>query len=134
MFKTQTYQLLAEECHHDKINYHEGFFHVAIIPNSKGFITSTNNYHRNYLNKKFIYSLHAEVSVLHKYNNIIKNKNKKIKELIVLRMTRCGLIRNSKPCRKCCETMNNYNVKTVIYSEDDGTMTKIKIKDLINTY
>ncbi len=132
---------LAEECFKKKIKYHEGYFHVALIPNSKGFITSTNNYLRTSLNKKFIYSLHAEVSVLHTYNNIIKNNNKKIKQLFVLRYSRGSplvnsspCLRNSKPCKNCAETMLKHNVKFVIYSEDDGTLTKIKVKDLINTY
>ena len=133
MITTQAYTL-AKECFNDKIAFHNGYFHVALIPNSKGFITSTNNYNRNLLNKKFIYSLHAEASVLHTYNNIIKNNNKKIKKLIVFRYNKCGLLRNSKTCKNCSETMFNHNVKYVIYSEDNGTMTKIKVKDLLETY
>ena len=133
MCNDQVYTL-AEECFNKKIECHRGYFHVALIPNSKGFITSTNNYDRNFLNKKFVYSMHAEVSVLHTYNNIIKNNNKKIKELFVLRYSRCGSLRNSKPCRNCCQTMFNHNVKSVIYSEDNGTLTKTKVKDLLETY
>jgi cytidine deaminase len=133
MITTQAYTL-AKECFNDKIAFHEGYFHVALIPNSKGFIISTNNYNRNLLNKKFIYSLHAEVSVLHTYNNIIKNNNKKIKKLIVFRYNKCGFLRNSKPCKQCCLTMLIHNVKSVIYSEDNGTITKIKVKDLLETY
>ena len=34
----------------------------------------------------------------------------------------------------CSETMFNHNVKYVIYSEDNGTLTKAKVKDLLETY
>ena len=119
----------------NKINTHEGYFHIALIPNNKGFISSTNDYNRTILQKKFIFSLHAEVSVLHKFSNIFRhNPNKKIKELIVLRLNRNFELKNSKPCKKCIETMLQCNVKYVIYSENNGTMTKIKVKDLIDTY
>ena len=40
----------------NKINTHEGYFHIALIPNNKGFISSTNDYNRTILQKKFIFS------------------------------------------------------------------------------
>jgi cytidine deaminase len=126
---------IISKLYENKIHSHEGFFHIALIPNNKGFISSTNDYNRTVLQKKFIFSLHAEVSALHKFNNIFRNNpNKKIKELIVLRLNRRYELRNSKPCKKCIETMLENNVKYVIYSENDGSMTKIKVKDLFNSY
>jgi len=126
---------IIDKCYHNKIKSHEGYFHIALIPNNKSFISSTNDYNRTCLNKQFIYSLHAEMSVLHTFNKIFKNNApKKIKQLYVLRMNRQCQLRNSKPCRTCCETMLKNNVKFVSYSEDDGSMTKIKVKELINTY
>jgi len=126
---------IISDLYQNKIHSHEGYFHIALIPNNKSFISSTNDYNRTFLKKKFIFSLHAEVSALHKFNNIFKhNPNKKIKELIVLRLNRQYELKNSKPCKHCLETMFQYNVKYVIYSENNGSMTKIKVKDLINTY
>ena len=126
---------IISKIHDNKKNSHEGYFHIALIPNSKSFISSTNDYNRTCLQKQFIYSLHAEASALHKFNNTFKNNpNKKIKNLIVLRMNKQGKFRCSKPCYNCTVSMLKNNVEYVIYSEDDGSMTKIKVKELINNF
>jgi hypothetical protein len=125
----QTMINLIYKTYENKISTHEGYFHIALIPNSKGYISSTNNYERTYLNNRFCFSLHSEVAVIHQFSNIIKNKIK-IKTLYVVRLNRQGRLCCSKPCDNCVNTMKKNNVKYVVYSEDGGTFTKKRLNDL----
>jgi cytidine deaminase len=125
----QTFFNLINETFQQNISYHEGYFHIALIPKGKGFISSTNNYNRTYLNNRFVFSLHSEQAVLYKFSNIIKEKNK-IKTLYVVRFNRNGILCCSKPCDGCVKAMKKNNVKYVVYSEDDGTFTKKRLNEL----
>jgi len=40
--------------------------------------------------------------------------------------------RGSKPCKHCCDHMKAIGVKSVYYSNDDGSITRSRIKNLDN--
>ncbi len=77
-------------------------------------------------------SVHAEVSVIHKLCNH-KHKHSKL-TLIVVRYNRQGNLCNSKPCYYCADLMKKIGINKVIYSDNDGNLVTIKVKDLTDCY
>lgn len=83
--------------------------------------------------KNHLRSIHAEMNAVNK----LPKYNKKLKKnllLISLRYGKDGKMRNAKPCRECVKYVNKqvqirgYNLKTVIYSTNDGLIkTDFKI-------
>jgi len=45
---------------------------------------------------------------------------------VVVRINKQGILRNSRPCNQCIDTMKKYNIKRVIYSTDDDTIISEK--------
>ena len=43
-------------------------------------------------------------------------------------------IKNSKPCKHCCEYMKNLGIKKIIYSDDNGNMIREKISELSSNH
>lgn len=76
-----------------------------------------------------------------KYNTRRGRKNrkhrKKIKmDILVIRVSKAGQLKMSKPCYHC--TMKMFNcpfarIRYVYYSTNEGTLFKIKLSDLIKT-
>lgn len=57
-----------------------------------------------------------------KYNEIKKIQKELSKlNIIVIRTTCAGKLANSKPCKRCIETMKAFGFKNVIYSTGDET-------------
>ena len=58
--------------------------------------------------------------------------------MFVIRTSKTGKLANSKPCYNCIMNMINlppkkgYKINRVYYSNDDGTITSIKLNDLYN--
>lgn len=81
------------------------------------------------------YGRHAEIdAMLHLPPN--KKYNKKILDIIVIRVLKNGQIKNSKPCSKCLQHLNNikgYKIKNVYYSTDDGNILVEKFSKLFNS-
>lgn len=82
-------------------------------------------------------SCHAEIDLLHrickqyKITNIEDlNKKKLFKKLkiYVIRITNGNNIMNSAPCFHCTKVLKKFNVKEVIYSNDDGSFNSCKMK------
>jgi deoxycytidylate deaminase len=42
--------------------------------------------------------------------------------------------RGSKPCKHCCEHMKKIGIKTVYFSNDDGSITRTRVKNLNSTH
>ena len=41
---------------------------------------------------------------------------------MVVRINKNGLLRNSRPCNQCLDTMIKYRIKKIVYSTDDGNI------------
>jgi len=45
-------------------------------------------------------------------------------------MTKSGLLKNSRPCNQCIDTMIKYRIKKIIYSSDTGEIHCEKPEDM----
>ncbi len=92
-----------------------------------------NNHHRNTYNGECIcWSTHAEMDVLFK---VLKDKcshpfkdivNLNDHTIVVIRYGKDGMLKNSRPCNNCLDTIKKYNIKKIIYSTDLGTVISEK--------
>ena len=74
-------------------------------------------------------SCHSEMTVIKKLGNKqVKDYSKYI--LWNIRWDKNGNIRESKPCKQCQITLLKLGIKTVVYSKQDGTFVKEKLKDM----
>jgi deoxycytidylate deaminase len=132
--------------------------HAAMIFSGGKPISIGYNHDRCYLYRNCILSCHAEVHALWQYfdqNNLSfyktylndsrriislrkrnNNSPKKIKldsnlKLIVIRINNQGLLRGSKPCCHCLESLKMFGIKKIYYSTDEGKILKFSI-DQIN--
>jgi hypothetical protein len=69
----------------------------------------------------------GSMSLLNKIRNILSNK-----KIIVVREQN-GRLRNSKPCTHCAKYMLHLGVKSVEYSDDNGSIVRCLIENLENT-
>ena len=114
-----------------------GFQHFsAIYKNGKQVYHGSNHLRSTYNGECICFSTHAEMDVLHKvlkrcriqpFKDIIDLSDYTI---VVVRMTREGLIKNSRPCNQCLETMIKYRIKKILYSTDLGTFENEKPSDM----
>jgi hypothetical protein len=116
------------------INYHHHY--SGIYRNGKK-IYSGSNHLRNCFNGKCIcYSTHAEMDVLNKVlkNLKIQTKNNVIDlsnyTIVVVRFGKDGLLKNSRPCNNCINTMCKYRIKKIMYSTDNGSILSEKPEEM----
>ena len=69
----------------------------------------------------------GSMALLNKIRNILSNKT-----IIVVR-DHNGRLRNSKPCTHCTKYMLQLGVKSVAYSDDNGTIVRCPVENLENT-
>lgn len=80
------------------------------------------------------YGIHAEMDILKKLIN--RKLKHRYFNLLVIRIDRGKILKNSKPCQKCIAYMNYvnqnspYNIKYVYYSTEQGIIIKQKLSDL----
>lgn len=88
------------------------------------------NHDRSYINKKLIYSFHAETDALHRYCKLIhKNTNLKI-DIFVIRIDNQNNLKNSYPCNNCIHKFFEIGVKNIYYSNENGIIVKEKVSNL----
>jgi len=118
-----------------------GFQHFSgIYRNGKPLFRGSNHLRNSYNGECICFSTHAEMDVLHK---VLKScKLQPFKDVIdlsdhvivVVRFGRDGLIKNSRPCNECLETMVKYRIKKIIFSNDAGTFTTEKPQLMKHTH
>jgi deoxycytidylate deaminase len=98
--------------------YHHHY--SGIYRNGKRMCTGYNHLRNCYNGNCTCYSTHAEMDVIHKAlkNNIELNNC----TIAVIRFGRDGLLKNSRPCNHCLDTMKFHRIKKIMYSTDDGTI------------
>ena len=85
-----------------------------------------------YTSKKGQQSIHAEMCAMNKLR--IKKDNKKI-NILVIRITHDGELRQSRPCKHCIMSLSQYRnvrIKNIYYSDQNGDIIKEKFKDMID--
>ena len=110
--------------------------HISFLVNAKNgnILTYGFNYYLNSI--KFPFSLHSEVNVVNKYykKSLTKNLMKIKKNLFVIKLSKIGIIGNSKPCIHCANFLyNNFdNIKLskIYYSTKQKNLEELSKKDL----
>ena len=59
---------------------------------------------------------------------------KKKLSMYVVRVTKDGSLANSKPCSACRYYLKLFNVKDIIYTDDNGNLIKEKVDDLEDSF
>ncbi len=83
----------------------------------------------------FPFSIHSEVQAITKYYKN-RNINKHKKALIVVKLSRTGLIGNSKCCLNCMlyvrNNFTNLGLKKILYSDSSGKLISLHKRDLVD--
>ena len=83
------------------------------------------------------YGLHAEMDAIRRLPPKT-HKRQILVDLVVVRVSKNGSLKNSAPCYKCIEHLNrlnkktNYKVRHIYYSDQTGNIVKKKFVDLLN--
>lgn len=99
--------------------------HIACLVNGQRLVSySTNDYNRQYVNRKKTTSLHAE-------QGCVKN-HKRIKgfKLVVFRFDKTGNLCNSSPCSACKKALLGKGIRFIFCSNKDGVIEKLKLDNI----
>lgn len=110
--------------------------HISFIINSKSneVITYGFNYYLN--GNKFPFSLHSEVNAINKHykKKLTKNILKVKKDLVIIKLSKTGIIGNSKPCQHCANyiynNFDNLKLDKIYYSTQQNTLEELTKSDL----
>jgi len=109
--------------------------HVSFLIDQKtnSIITYGFNYYLK--SNKFPFSLHSEINTINKYykKNLNRAITKSKKILIILKISKTGIIGNSKPCFNCANFIynnyNNLNLANIYYSSPCNKLVLLMKKD-----
>ena len=110
--------------------YHHHY--SGMYRNGKKLFLGTNNLRNSYNGKCTCYSTHAEMDVIHKALRSVDDLSNCV--IAVIRFGKDGLLRNSRPCNHCLNSMIKYHIKKIMYSTDDGTIKSEKPQDMEQTH
>jgi cytidine deaminase len=83
-------------------------------------------------------SIHSEIEAISKLPPRDKQSKKKEIDLIVIRITKSGMLTSSMPCQYCLNNMNKmdngYKINNIYFSKNDRTIEKVKLRDLMIHY
>jgi len=114
-----------------------GFQHFSgIYKNGKMLYRGSNHLRNSYNGECICFSTHAEMDVLHKV--LKRTRIQPFKDfvdlsdyvIVVVRVSRDGCIKNSRPCDQCLDTMVKYRIKKILYSNDLGTFESAKPENM----
>ena len=122
--------------HLNNSNYLHNHVSFLIEKNNKNIIAYGFNYYLK--SNKFPFSLHSEINTINKYykkkltKNIIKNK----KFLLIFKISKTGIIGNSKPCKNCVNyilnNFNNVNIYKIYYTIKGNILEELTKESLLN--
>jgi len=113
-----------------------GFQHFSgIYRNGKKVCIGNNHLRNSYNGRCTCFSTHAEMDVLYRTIKSKNTTNLSNYTIVVLRISKEGNIKNSRPCNQCLETMIKYRIKKIIWSTDSGTFNceKPQSMELLHT-
>jgi len=118
--------------HNDYINKHISF--IFDLKTRKIICYEFNVFFKS---DSFPFSVHAEIQSIVKYYKS-KSISKHKKGLLVVKLSRTGIIGNSKCCLNCMRflrnNLSNLNLKEIYYSIVDNRLGKLRKKDLIDDH
>lgn len=84
------------------------------------------------------YGKHAEMDALQRFRKKYTHPKKRIItiNIIVIKITQCGILRCSMPCINCLKHLHKlpkygYRVKYIYYSDENGNIAKKKLTELL---
>lgn len=84
-------------------------------------------------------SIHAEDAGMNKFNRInnhrrIINRSDTL-DILVIRISRSGILGNSRPCRNCIRRLSKigYKIKHVYYTTNDGSIVREKFDQMLGS-
>lgn len=110
--------------------------HLCILVNAKNGNILTYGFNYYLSSNKFPFSLHSEVNVINKYykRNLTKDMTKIKKNLFIIKLSKIGIIGNSKPCINCANfiynNFDNIKLSKIYYSTQNNTLEELNKKDL----
>lgn len=77
-------------------------------------------------------TIHAEIDVLMNMRKKYKKKYQMINlDIIIIRISpKDSVLKNSRPCNHCIDTLRKFNIKRVYYSNEYGEIVCEKIEDM----
>ena len=106
---------------------------IAVI-NGKIFARGYNSYYKSSLNERECCSCHAEQDVLKQCIKYIKKPYRVRINIYIVRCRNDGVYTQSEPCFVCYNEMKRFNIRNIIYSTIDGTLTKCSFTDFKTTF
>lgn len=116
---------LAEHAREHNSGFGEN--HVAAIVFRKQIVSMGFNSKKTHpLQKKFAKNehaifLHAEIHAIIKAIAILGKNRLKECDIYVMRLSKDGEVRNSKPCHGCSKAIKEYRFKNVFYTKEEGS-------------
>ena len=108
---------------------------AAIIPNRKNntrgapIICESNKYLKNKIivdGNTYYKTIHAEIKVTTKMpRRYLKNI-----DIIVIRVSSNGMLKNSRPCNNCIDKLTKLGIRKIYYSTDTGDIISEYVKDM----
>ncbi len=113
----------------------ETFRHGCVAVSSGKIIAKGYNHNRTVsqdgLISSMVCSCHAEIDVLRKC--LKQNITHKI-SLYIARIGNGNAYLSSIPCGECYKQMQKFHIKCIIYTENDGSLTKIRMSNFQSNY
>ena len=108
--------------------------HGCIAVSSGKVLARGHNHYRTFSKDGLIQnccSCHAEIDVLRK---CLKMNIKKKINMYIIRISEDGVYRNSAPCNRCISILKKYNIRSIIYSTENGELEKYKLIHYSNSH
>lgn len=112
--------------------------HISFLIDIKKLKIITYSFNVYYRTNTFPYSIHSEINTIVKFYKMQNNKTltKCKKKLIVIKLTKNGVIGMSKPCQACANFIinnkDNINLTEVKFSTRINKLETIKCNDIHN--
>ena len=122
MYETAITNLLQNEEIYNRTNIHTCQLHYAVLMKGKKPVTKWVSNSEEY---------HAEENVL---RHIKKHKKISHLSILVVRINKEGKLKLSCPCTSCINLLSKIGIQKVCYSDENGTVIKKKIRNVIHKY
>lgn len=118
------------------------FKHGAVLTKGGKKVLSGHNQPRSTYNGKLCCSYHSEIAVLEQFRKIfIRKKNikythdlRRLSKKFDIYTTRTNKMNDNFvdgfPCKSCLDNLKKFGIKNIIYTSQDGSIHKKKIRDL----
>jgi deoxycytidylate deaminase len=110
---------------------------AALIKNEKHISSGFNKFikevtiRKDNITQTHFKTLHAEVDALYSFHG---KKNVKGMDIIVIRVNKNNILKNSRPCNDCINKLNKLGIRKVYYSNEQGEIVYEYVKDMPNLH